>query len=144
LKTIFVVDDNNVNLLAADEALSPHYRVFTLPSASSMFEILEDIIPDMILLDILMPEIDGFEALKRLKANNKADILGPSALASFRALTQGLLAAAHSVPYTTMGFSTSDAGNEPSFASFIFKSLDDITKRSKGKLFKHGKFSFFK
>jgi len=71
LKTIFVVDDNNVNLLAADEALSPHYRVFTLPSASSMFEILEDIIPDMILLDILMPEIDGFEALKRLKANNK-------------------------------------------------------------------------
>ena len=71
MKTIFVVDDNNVNLLAADEALSPHYRVFTLPSALSMFEILEDIIPDMILLDILMPEIDGFEALKRLKANNK-------------------------------------------------------------------------
>ena len=71
MKTIFVVDDNNVNLLAADEALSPHYRVFTLPSASSMFEILEDIIPDMILLDILMPEIDGFEALKLLKANNK-------------------------------------------------------------------------
>ena len=76
--------------------------------------------------------------------DDTADILGPSALASFRALTQGLLAAAHSEPYTTMGFFTSDAGNETSFASFIFKSLDDITKRSKGKLFKHGKFSFFK
>ena len=75
MKTIFVVDDNNVNLLAADEALSPHYRIFTLPSASSMFEILEDIIPDMILLDILMPEIDGFETLKRLKANNKWSLI---------------------------------------------------------------------
>jgi len=76
--------------------------------------------------------------------DDAADVLGPSALASFRALTQGLLAAAHSEPYVTMGFSTTDAGNEASFASFIFKSLDDITKRSKGKHFKHGKFSFFR
>ena len=76
--------------------------------------------------------------------DDAADVLGPSALASFRALTHGLLAAAHTEPYITAGFSTSDAGNEASFASFIFKSLDDITKRSNGKHFKHGKFSFFK
>ena len=72
MKTIFVVDDNNVNLLTADEALSPFYRIFTLPSAKGMFELLaEEIIPDMILLDILMPEIDGFEALILLKSNSK-------------------------------------------------------------------------
>jgi len=69
LKTIFVVDDNNVNLLSADEALSKFYRVYTLPSASSMFELLKEVKPDLILLDILMPEMDGFKALKLLKSN---------------------------------------------------------------------------
>ncbi|MDR2542956.1 MAG: hypothetical protein LBC80_05860 [Treponema sp.] len=72
------------------------------------------------------------------------DFLGPSAIASFRALAHGLLSAAHCEPYITTGFSTSDLGNETAFASFIFKSIDDLTKRSNGKLFKYGKFSFFK
>jgi len=71
LKTIFVVDDNNVNLLAADEALSKHYKVFTLPSAANLFELIEDVRPDLILLDILMPEMDGFETLKILKTNGR-------------------------------------------------------------------------
>ena len=71
MKTVFVVDDNNVNLLSADEALSDHFKVFTMPSALVMFELLEDIKPDLILLDILMPEMDGFEALRLLKSNAK-------------------------------------------------------------------------
>ena len=71
MKTLFVVDDNNVNLLSADEALSKNYRVYTMPSAASMFELLDDIRPDIILLDILMPEMDGFEALKLLKSSGK-------------------------------------------------------------------------
>jgi len=73
-----------------------------------------------------------------------ADVLGPSALASFRALTNGLLIAAHNEPYITMGFSTHDAGNETAFAAFIYKHLDEITKRSNGKHHKFGKFLFFK
>jgi len=68
LKTIFVVDDNNINLLSADEALSNHYHVYTMPSASSMFELLTDVKPDIILLDILMPDMDGFKAVKKLKS----------------------------------------------------------------------------
>ena len=71
MKTLFVVDDNNVNLLSADEALSKFYRVYTMPSAASMFELLDNIKPDIILLDILMPEMDGFEALKLLKSSDK-------------------------------------------------------------------------
>jgi len=75
LKTIFVVDDNNINLLSADETLSIYYQVFTLGSASGMFELLIDVRPDLILLDILMPEMDGFAALKLLKSDNRyADI----------------------------------------------------------------------
>lgn len=67
LKTVFVVDDNAVNLSVAKDALKEQYRVRTLPSAIKMFEILEKVIPDLILLDIEMPEMDGFEALKILK-----------------------------------------------------------------------------
>jgi len=75
--------------------------------------------------------------------DDAAEILGPSALASFRALTQGLLTAAYREPYITMGFSTSDAGNETAFAAFMFKALDDASEKSKGKMHKHGKFKFF-
>ena len=75
MKKIFVVDDNDANLLAAEEALSPNYDVYTLPSAAAMFELLEDIVPDLILLDIKMPDMNGFEAIKQLKSKGRcADI----------------------------------------------------------------------
>ena len=68
-KTIFVVDDSDTNLSMAEKALEDQYRVMTLPSAAKMFALIEKITPDMILLDIEMPEINGFDALQRLKAN---------------------------------------------------------------------------
>ena len=74
-KTIFIVDDSDTNLSMAKEALKDQYRVMTLPSAAKMFTFLEKITPDLILLDIEMPGMDGFEALKRLKSNDgQADI----------------------------------------------------------------------
>jgi len=68
-KTIFVVDDSDTNLSVAKEALKEQYRVMTLPSAAKMFTLLQKITPDLILLDIEMPEMDGFEALYRLKGD---------------------------------------------------------------------------
>ncbi|MDR0316369.1 MAG: response regulator [Treponema sp.] len=70
LKTIFVVDDSDTNLATAEEALEQHYTVMTLPSAAKMFVLLEKIKPELILLDIEMPEMNGFEALQRLKSND--------------------------------------------------------------------------
>ncbi|MCL2879384.1 MAG: response regulator, partial [Treponema sp.] len=67
-KTIFVVDDNDTNLSMAKEVLKEQYRVMTLPSAAKMFALLEKLTPDLILLDIEMPEMDGFEALDILKS----------------------------------------------------------------------------
>ena len=68
-KVIFVVDDNDTNLAMAEEALENQYRVMTLPSAEKMFALMEKVRPDLILLDIEMPEMDGFAALQLLKTN---------------------------------------------------------------------------
>jgi len=67
MKTIFVIDDSDTNLSMAEAVLEDQYRVMTMPSASKMFALLEKITPDLILLDIEMPEMDGFEALAKLK-----------------------------------------------------------------------------
>ena len=69
-QTIFVVDDNDINLTMAKNTLKDQYRVMTLPSAAKMFALMEKVRPDLILLDIQMPEIDGFEALRLLKSND--------------------------------------------------------------------------
>jgi putative two-component system response regulator len=75
MKTIFVVDDSDTNLSMAEAALEGQYRVMTLPSAEKMFALLDKIIPELILLDIEMPEMDGFKALKKLKSESTwADI----------------------------------------------------------------------
>lgn len=71
LPKIFIVDDNDVNLISAKEALKDHYFVMTMPSAAKMLTLIEKITPSLILLDIEMPEIDGFQALSLLKSNPK-------------------------------------------------------------------------
>jgi len=73
-KVIFVVDDKDTNLTTAKQVLKEQYRVMTLPSAAKMFALMEKIKPDLILLDIEMPEMDGFEALTILK--NKSESAG--------------------------------------------------------------------
>jgi putative two-component system response regulator len=69
VKIIFIVDDVATNLITAKQALEDHYKVFPLPSAARMFKLAEKITPDLILLDVDMPEIDGFETLRMLKEN---------------------------------------------------------------------------
>ena len=68
-KTIFVVDDSITNLSLVEEALEKEYRVITFTSAQEMFALLDSVTPNLILLDVAMPEVSGFDALKRLRSS---------------------------------------------------------------------------
>jgi putative two-component system response regulator len=69
MKTIFVVDDSDTNLSMVEDALEKKYQVMTVPSALKMFALLEKVTPDLILLDVEMPDMNGFEALLCLKSS---------------------------------------------------------------------------
>ena len=69
-KTIFVIDDDAFSLSIAEHMLENDYNVITFSSVAKMFTALEKITPDLILMDILMPEMTGFEVIKILKASN--------------------------------------------------------------------------
>jgi putative two-component system response regulator len=74
-KKIILVDDNPSNLRTGKNVLSEKYEVYTAPSAAKLFSFLNDIKPALILLDINMPEMNGYEAIKVLKAkDNTKDI----------------------------------------------------------------------
>jgi putative two-component system response regulator len=69
-KLVFIVDDNDANLTLAASALENDYRVLTMSSAAKMFSLLgKNKIPSLIFLDIEMPEMNGMDALRQLKAN---------------------------------------------------------------------------
>jgi len=68
-ETIFIVDDKDTNLLAGRTALEGIYNVLTINSGARLFKMLEKRIPDLILLDVKMPEMNGYEILKKLKSD---------------------------------------------------------------------------
>jgi PleD family two-component response regulator len=66
-KKIVYMDDVNFHLVSVKARLGRHYEVFPAQSAETFFEILENITPDLILLDINMPEYGGLEMFQTLK-----------------------------------------------------------------------------
>ncbi|MDD5223220.1 MAG: diguanylate cyclase [bacterium] len=70
--TILVVDDNSINLKLLEAVLSPEYLVRQAAGGAQALSAVETgDPPDLILLDVMMPEMDGFEVCRRLKANPK-------------------------------------------------------------------------
>jgi two-component system NtrC family sensor kinase len=68
--TILIVDDNSANLGVLSDALSQEgFEVRVAKSGKMALERVKYALPDLILLDVMMPEIDGFETCRRLQAN---------------------------------------------------------------------------
>jgi PleD family two-component response regulator len=74
--TILIVEDNPKNVQVLGTILmDAKYRVAVAHQGSAVFDMLPKVKPDLILLDIMMPEMDGFEVCSRLKADaNYRDI----------------------------------------------------------------------
>jgi two-component system cell cycle response regulator len=73
---ILVVDDVEVNVRLLEAKLSSEYfTVITAASGAAALKLAQSERPDIILLDVMMPEMDGFEVCRRLKADPQtADI----------------------------------------------------------------------
>jgi len=68
-KKIVIVDDSLLYLSMLRELLKPYYEVYPAPSAEMLFTAMEKMIPDLVLLDIEMPEMNGFEAITQMKGS---------------------------------------------------------------------------
>ena len=66
---ILLVDDNPTNLAILEEMLGDEYRRGTATSGEEALEIAPDFQPDLILLDVMMPGINGYETCRRIRAN---------------------------------------------------------------------------
>lgn len=75
MKTIvLIVDDNKDILFAIKELLEsdPSYSVECAGSGKECLEKMKSVTPDLIIMDIMMPEMDGFEVVARIKADEAA------------------------------------------------------------------------
>lgn len=68
VKTILLVEDSEPAIIQIKELLEESgYHILTARDASEAFEIIDQIIPDAMILDLMMPGIDGFEVLKTMR-----------------------------------------------------------------------------
>lgn len=64
---VLIVDDERSNILALNHILKPEYATFAAINGEAALEIAKNTSPDLILLDVIMPDISGFEVLTKLK-----------------------------------------------------------------------------
>ncbi len=70
-KKILIIDDVMINLEAGKNMLEEIYDVYEAESAKEGLDLMETMVPDLILLDIIMPEIDGYQMIRILKENRR-------------------------------------------------------------------------
>ena len=73
--SILIVDDEKINLMTLNKILSPLYTVYTALSGEEALERVNEFLPDLILLDIMLPGMSGFEVLQQLKGSPETRII---------------------------------------------------------------------
>jgi diguanylate cyclase (GGDEF)-like protein len=67
---LLVVDDQPINIQVMHQVFGADYQVFMATSGAQALTICQSNPPDLLLLDVVMPEMDGFEVCCRLKADD--------------------------------------------------------------------------
>ena len=69
--SVLIVDDEESNIIALTHILNPDYSVLTVKDGQDAIEVAEEFHPDIILLDVIMPEMNGYEVIRVLKSSKK-------------------------------------------------------------------------
>jgi len=65
--TVLIVDDEVSNIEIMNAVLEDHYEISFATSGEQALEVARAVLPDLILLDVMMPGLDGYEVCTRLK-----------------------------------------------------------------------------
>lgn len=65
---VMIIDDDEINRYVVTQLLKDDYRMITAESGEEAFAMLKQHVPDLILLDVYMPQMDGHAVLRKLKA----------------------------------------------------------------------------
>jgi PleD family two-component response regulator len=69
--SILIIDDEKSNITVLTDILNDEYKIYVVKDSREAVETAENQMPDIILLDIIMPYLDGYEVLAGLKASEK-------------------------------------------------------------------------
>lgn len=107
-KTIVVIEDNALNLKLIVATLTRGgYRLFTSTDAETGLNLVREHLPDLVLMDIQLPGMDGFTATQRLKSDEVTKDIPVVALSAHAMPSHGEKAAAFGCAgYITKPFST--------------------------------------
>jgi len=72
-KTVFIVDDDMTNLTVGADALADSFNVFTFNSGGLLLKRLKKQVPDMILLDVDMPGLSGYDVIGEIKGDKETE-----------------------------------------------------------------------
>lgn len=106
---ILIVDDNPINIDLLLDILKNDYRFGVAKSGARAIDFVENNTPDLILLDVMMPEIDGFEVCAKLKSDDRFKeiaIIFITALSDARYIAKGFEVGA--VDYITKPFKAAE------------------------------------
>ena len=69
--SILIVDDEALSIRALSDILRFEYKIFVEKKATKVVESAKRLMPDLILLDIMMPEMNGFEVIRKIKEDSE-------------------------------------------------------------------------
>ena len=69
--SILIVDDEKSNIFTLTHILNQEYTILVAKDGEDAIEVAEKYLPDLILLDIIMPDIDGYDVITELKKSDK-------------------------------------------------------------------------